>query len=432
MVAMPNMNWMGNEPSGSAYDVYRWYLGGGNPNATPGGGGGGGITQAYQPGGDGLGQGALQVGDPMMNASNFYKRGWDEWQNKNNPTLKDSFFGFPTQKQDVNPADAGFYVGNNMQIPQALTKAGKMQQGWNKTKSGISNFLSNFKGPISGILSSMDKFHTLSPTDQQFIEMNMGYTGPTVFGENTSGLSKDPFGLNVRSAFGNYAERVGVEADKLGTALTKSAAKRGLSFDPETGKVTGGTDEEIEAWQKQTKMMNKKFNFYTNMNKQKTFNEKIYKQNQDVMKKDVAKVQNKINQQEDKINQAASKKDSKSGASTVNPMSNYGKSQGYTGGHHNPHTSTGWSGSSKSSKSSGSSYSRPGASGHPSGHHWAEGGMVDADLSKDAEYLGWKKVYKMNPELGSMHDKHPTFIKFYKKHERDQKKFGGLAGLLYG
>ena len=197
MVAIPNMNWMGNEPSGSAYDVYRWYLGGGNPNATPGGGGGGGITQAYQPGGDGLGQGALQVGDPMMNASNFYKRGWDAWQNKNNPTLKDSFFGFPTQRQDVNPADAGFYVGNNMQIPQALTKAGKMQAGWNKTKSGIGDFLSNFKGPISGILSAVDKFHTLSPTDQQFIEMNMGYTGPTVFGENTSGLSKDPFGLNV-------------------------------------------------------------------------------------------------------------------------------------------------------------------------------------------------------------------------------------------
>ena len=425
MVAIPNMNWMGNEPSGSAYDVYRWYLGGGNPNATPGGGGGGGITQAYQPGGDGLGQGALQVGDPMMNASNFYKRGWDAWQNKNNPTLKDSFFGFPTQRQDVNPADAGFYVGNNMQIPQALTKAGKMQAGWNKTKSGIGDFLSNFKGPISGILSAVDKFHTLSPTDQQFIEMNMGYTGPTVFGENTSGLSKDPFGLNVRSAFGNYAERVGVEADKLGTALTKSAAKRGLTFDPRTGKVTGGTDDEIEAWQKQTKMLNKKFNFYTNMNKQKNFNEKIYKQNQEVMKKDVARVQANVDKDERKINELA-KKGKATGS--VNPHVD----KSYSGGNPNPHTDTGWSGSSKSSssKSSGSSYSRGDYGGK--GHHWAEGGMVDADLSKDPEYLGWKKVYKMNPELGSMHEKHPTFIKFYKKHERDQKKFGGLAGLLYG
>ena len=70
---------------------------------------------------------------------------------------------------------------------------------------------------------------------------------------------------------------------------------------------------------------------------------------------EVQALQNKINQQEDKINQAAAKKDSKSGASTVNPMSNYGKSQGYTGGNPNPHTSTGWSGSTKSSKSSKSS-----------------------------------------------------------------------------
>jgi hypothetical protein len=67
---------------------------------------------------------------------------------------------------------------------------------------------------------------------------------------------------------------------------------------------------------------------------------------------EVQAIQNKINQQENKINQAASKKDSKSGASTVNPNSAYGKKQGYTGGHHNPHTSTGWSGSTKSSKSS--------------------------------------------------------------------------------
>ena len=54
------------------------------------------------------------------------------------------------------------------------------------------------------------------------------------------------------------------------------------------------------------------------------------------------------------------------------------------------------------------------------------------DLTKDPEYRGWKKMYESNPEVGSMHDKHPTFIKFYKQHERDKKKFGGLAGLLYG
>jgi len=57
----------------------------------------------------------------------------------------------------------------------------------------------------------------------------------------------------------------------------------------------------------------------------------------------------------------------------------------------------------------------------------AQGGMIN-----DPEYRGWKKMYETNPEIGSLHEKHPTFIKFYKKHERDRKQFGGLAGLLYG
>ena len=67
------------------------------------------------------------------------------------------------------------------------------------------------------------------------------------------------------------------------------------------------------------------------------------------------------------------------------------------------------------------------AAGYSSWGGLAEGGMVN-----DPEYRGWKKMYEANPEIGSMHEKHPTFIKFYKKHERDRKKFGGLAGLLYG
>ena len=58
--------------------------------------------------------------------------------------------------------------------------------------------------------------------------------------------------------------------------------------------------------------------------------------------------------------------------------------------------------------------------------------MITKDLTKDPEYRGWKKMYEANPGVGSMHEKHPTFIKFYKQHERDKKKFGGLAGLLYG
>ena len=34
---------------------------------------------------------------------------------------------------------------------------------------------------------SLDKFSSLPETDQAFINMNLGYTGPTVFCENKSG-----------------------------------------------------------------------------------------------------------------------------------------------------------------------------------------------------------------------------------------------------
>ena len=57
-------------------------------------------------------------------------------------------------------------------------------------------------------MGKMDNYRNLPRADQAFIAQNMGYTGPTIFGENNSGLSKDEFGINTRSAFGNYAEYV--------------------------------------------------------------------------------------------------------------------------------------------------------------------------------------------------------------------------------
>tara|TARA_B100000029_G_scaffold349727_1_gene342102 strand:+ start:1156 stop:2346 length:1191 start_codon:yes stop_codon:yes gene_type:complete len=396
MVAIPNMNWMGNEPTGSAFDVYRWYMGGGNPVANTGGGGGGGtgIMQAYQPTGGGGG-----IPGQGLNMVDFNAAITERQNRVNNPSK------FAQWAYDNIPG-----INQPYTIEQ-LMKHGATQQ---------------FGGPgIIGFLGGkMDKYHTLPRADQAFISSMMGYSDP-----NTNMANKDPYGINVRSAFGNYADYTNKAVDKLGKTLTESAAKRGLTFDPVTGKVTGGTDEEIADWQKATKLLNEKFGFYTKGKK------KIQNYRSDVnlidkaRQESIKQAQGRVDKSETDINKAA-----KQGKATgsVNPHSAYGKKQGYTGGNPNPHTDTGWSGSSKSSssKSSGSSYSRGDYGGR--GHHWAEGGMVDADLSKDPEYLGWKKVYKMNPELGSMHEKHPTFIKFYKKHERDQKKFGGLAGLLYG
>jgi len=85
-------------------------------------------------------------------------------------------------------------------------------------------------------------------------------------------------------------------------------------------------------------------------------------------------IQSNIDKQETTINKNASKNDSKTGASTVNPNSAYGKKQGYTGGNPNPHTDTGWSGSSKSNKSSNKSNTGTPSGGGGKGGGAASGG----------------------------------------------------------
>ena len=125
--------------------------------------------------------------------------------------LDKTFMGMPSyRQQELTGADLGQYIGTNTDVPLEQTMAGKIQSGLGNFKNKTGNFMGNIKGfgPVSMALNAMDRFDTLSPTDQQFINMNMGYTGPTVFGENNSGLSKDPFGINTRSLFGNYADYV--------------------------------------------------------------------------------------------------------------------------------------------------------------------------------------------------------------------------------
>ena len=76
---------------------------------------------------------------------------------------------------------------------------------------------------LGGILSQIvpssyyDKF---TVPEQIYTQSKMGYTGPTVFGENNSGLQKDIFGRNVVSGFGNYAEKQAKDIQKLNDLYT--------------------------------------------------------------------------------------------------------------------------------------------------------------------------------------------------------------------
>jgi hypothetical protein len=120
------------------------------------------------------------------------------------------------ENQDVNPVDAGEYLAANQDIPTNFspTYAGRVQETLGKGKDLIgkgvgmaANAAIGIPG-LSYVLGKMDRFNTLSPLDQQYINQSKYYTGPTVFGDNNSGLGKDPFGINTRSAFGNYAQYV--------------------------------------------------------------------------------------------------------------------------------------------------------------------------------------------------------------------------------
>ena len=224
---------------------------------------GGGITNtnAFTNSGGG-GGGALQTGDPMMNFDNYYNYTGNKYmQNQDTPNLdmnydqklQSNFMGFPNyQQQELTGPDMGEYIGSGTNIPLEQTMAGKIQSGVQNTGKGIKNLMGMLPTP-SNLLNKfgIQNFNSLSPADQLFIKTNSGYRGPTVFGENTSGLNKDVFGRNVESLFGNYAEKVRSDFDKLSTNLSstgKIGSKeqyQGATFDPVTG--TFKADDEDEA-----------------------------------------------------------------------------------------------------------------------------------------------------------------------------------------
>ena len=195
------------------------------------------------------------------------------------------------ENQDVNPVDAGEYLASGQDIPTNFspTIAGRVQNTLGKSKDLIGKgitALSGF-GPISYALGKLDRFDTLPAMDREFINQSKYYTGPTVFGENNSGLGKDPFGINTRSAFGNY----GAYTDKKATDLTdmlsgKQAEKygkgtSGISFNATTGmfEALDPTDQAaIDAALNATKMnkMNiTKQKFYTKGKKKRAQDLKI-------------------------------------------------------------------------------------------------------------------------------------------------------------
>jgi len=110
-----------------------------------------------------------------------------------------------------NPGKIANFVGDF--IPQQRSVADMLASGQVDTRltSGIP------LGVGSLIAKSLpDKYYDMSLADQITTQAYMGFTDP-----NTNMANKDPFGLNVRSAFGNYAEKAAEIVDTLEDKLSK-------------------------------------------------------------------------------------------------------------------------------------------------------------------------------------------------------------------
>ena len=251
-----------------------------NPDEVPAG-----IPTVYRPQSNMTG-GALQAGD--INYDSFAKAGFDSYANRQPTPLVDdlyqskldkSFMGFPSYKeQQLTGPDMGEYIASGTDVPLELTGAGKVQNTLGNIGQGITGLANKIGGfgPVSMLLGSMDKFDTLPELDQQFIKQSMGYRGPTVFGENTGGGYVDPFGVNVRSAFGNYAEKVRDDFSGLEESLTdRLSGKYGAQFNPATGLFESEDEEAAALANKNTSMMRKKYAFRKKQLEQQAFDEKI-------------------------------------------------------------------------------------------------------------------------------------------------------------
>ena len=111
-----------------------------------------------------------------------------------------------------NPDKIATFIGDF--IPQQRSVADMLASG--QVDKRLTGGIPLGVGSIIGKMLP-DKYYDMSLADQITTQAYMGYTDP-----NTNMANKDPFGLNVRSAFGNYAEKAADIVDTLEAKLAKN------------------------------------------------------------------------------------------------------------------------------------------------------------------------------------------------------------------
>ena len=312
------------------YDLYQYYMGGGSNQ--PGTGGQtppGGMNQFIPQGGGGGNMMMGGLGSPQM-IGNFNQAIAQRQNRLNNPNQATQFLqnlGLP--KQD------------SVQQMMARGMLGKKDQPMNLPLG------------LSGILSSVlpdNYYKNMTLGDQILTQSYMGFTDP-----NTNIANKDPFGINVRSALGNYSEYANKQVDKLGSMLSgRLADKYGATWDEELGAYTGANAKKANDM---TKMLREKYGFYGNVKKKK----------QDITA-DLGLIQKAI-EADKKAKHDAAVKNLKTANLGIQNAGNQAPGGGGGGGS----AAAGMGGGSQQAKSSGSTKSDR----KDGGWGWAKGGIVE-------------------------------------------------------
>ena len=152
------------------------------------------------------------------------------------------------QKRLQDPGKVASLIGNY--IPQQRSVMDMMRSGVKDER-----LTSGLPFGLAGIAAKMlpDKYYDMPLGDQAFIQSQMGYTDP-----ETNIGNKDPFGINVRSMFGNYADYVVDEAEKL-EAIVADQIRRGLTntlqkgYQSDVGLIKLAKQKEKEGYTGKTK-----------------------------------------------------------------------------------------------------------------------------------------------------------------------------------
>jgi len=153
-------------------------------------------------------------------------------------------------KNTIGRRISDFFYDNVPGFSKPQSARDILESGYTGTGSG--------PGLMAAILGKFDRYGNLPRADQAFISSRMGYTGPTIFGANTTGLSTDPFGINTRSMFGNYADYAKNKAEELNNSIEKSKA----NWESKYGSLNN-TNQFGKTWSEMNKLNLEMQDFYT-------------------------------------------------------------------------------------------------------------------------------------------------------------------------